>query len=31
MGNPAKVNQKLFTEPAAKPAPASSLKKGKKG
>jgi predicted Zn-dependent peptidase len=31
MGNPAKVNPKLFTEQPSKPAPASSLKKGKKG
>jgi zinc protease len=31
MGNPAKVNPKLFTEPGKKSAPASNLKKGKKG
>lgn len=31
MGNPAKVNPKLFTEPGGKAAPASNLKKGKKG
>jgi predicted Zn-dependent peptidase len=31
MGNPAKVNPKLFTEAASKQAPASTLKKGKKG
>jgi predicted Zn-dependent peptidase len=31
MGNPAKVNPKLFTEPGGKAAPASTLKKGKKG
>ena len=31
MGNPAKVNPKLFTEPATKKAPASTLKPAKKG
>jgi predicted Zn-dependent peptidase len=31
MGNPAKVTPKLFTEPGGKAAPASTLKKGKKG